>query len=224
MTLLVKICGLKTPEALDATIAAGADMAGFVVFPPSPRHLDPAAGRDLLARARGRLQTVALTVDADDALLAEIVEILAPDLLQLHGRETPERVAAVRARFGRPVIKALLVAEAADLAAVPAYAAVADRILFDARAPKGATRPGGLGQAFDWRLLDNLEPGLRYMLSGGLDAANVAEALRITRAPAVDVSSGVERAPGEKDPKKIADFVRAARAAAATAAAALPLP
>lgn len=224
MTLLVKICGLKTPEALDATIAAGADMAGFVVFPPSPRHLDPAAGRDLLARVKGRLQTVALTVDADDALLAAIVETLAPDLLQLHGRETPERVAAVRARFGRPVIKALAVAEAADLAAVPAYAAVADRILFDARAPKGATRPGGLGQAFDWRLLENLEPGLRYMLSGGLDAANVAEALRITRAPAVDVSSGVERAPGEKDPRKIADFVRAARAAAATTATALPLP
>ncbi|NVO15891.1 MAG: phosphoribosylanthranilate isomerase [Rhodoplanes sp.] len=223
MTLLVKICGLKTHEALDATIAAGADMAGFVVFPPSPRHLDPAGGRDLVTRAKGKLLTVALTVDATDALLSEIVEVLAPDLLQLHGKESPERVAAVRARFGRPVIKALAVAEAADLAAVPGYAAVADRILFDARAPKGATRPGGLGKAFDWRLLQNLDPGLSYMLSGGLDPQNVAEALRITRAPAVDVSSGVERAPGEKDPRKIADFVQAARAAWAGATA-LPLP
>jgi phosphoribosylanthranilate isomerase len=217
MTLLVKICGLKTPEALDATIAAGADMAGFVVFPPSPRHVDLTLGRTLAAQAKGRLQRVALTVDADDALLAEIVETLAPDLLQLHGKETPERVAAVRARFGRPVIKALAVAEAADLAAVPAYAAVADRILFDARAPKDATRPGGLGKAFDWRLLRNLQPGLPFMLSGGLDAGNVAEALRITSAPAVDVSSGVERTPGQKDPEKIVDFVQAARAAVAAA-------
>jgi phosphoribosylanthranilate isomerase len=217
MTLLVKICGLKTPEALDAAITAGADMAGFVVFAPSPRHLDPAAGRGLVARARGRLQTVALTVDADDALLAEVVEALAPDLLQLHGKETPERVAAVRARFGRPVVKALAVAEAADLSPILVYAAVADKILFDARAPKGATRPGGLGQPFDWRLLQNLDPGLAFMLSGGLDAGNVAEALRITRAPAVDVSSGVERTPGEKDPEKIVAFVRAARAAVAAA-------
>lgn len=228
MTLLVKICGLKTPEALDAAITAGADLAGFVVFPPSPRHLDPVAGRSLVARAKGRLLTVALTVDADDALLAEIVAVLDPDLLQLHGRETPERVAAVRARFGRPVMKALAVAEAADLDRVPAYAAVADRVLFDARPPKGATRPGGLGQPFDWRLLARLDPGLAYMLSGGLDPHNVAEALRLTRAPAVDVSSGVERAAGDKDPQRIIDFVRAAREAAAAlpsgSAAPLPLP
>ncbi|RAI43251.1 phosphoribosylanthranilate isomerase [Rhodoplanes roseus] len=229
MTLLVKICGLTTPEALDAAIAAGADMAGLVVFPPSPRHLDPADGRALAARAKGRLQTVALTVDADDALLDEIVAALDPDMLQLHGKETPERVAAVKARFGRPVVKALAIAEAADLARVPAYAAVADRVLFDARPPKGATRPGGLGQAFDWTLLAGLDAGLPYMLSGGLGPDNVAEALRITRAPAVDVSSGVERAPGDKDPQKIVDFVRAARAAAAAAPAqpdraALPLP
>lgn len=219
MTLLIKICGLTTSEAVEATVAAGADMAGVVVFPPSPRHVDPALGRSLAALAKGRLQVVALTVDADDALLDTIVAALDPDMLQLHGKETPDRVAAVRARFGRPVMKALGVAEAADLARVPAYAAVADRILFDARPPKDATRPGGLGRAFDWRLLDNLDPSLAYMLSGGLDPANVAEALRITRAPAVDVSSGVERAPGDKDPQKIADFVRAARAAAAPAVA-----
>ncbi|MFD2184609.1 phosphoribosylanthranilate isomerase [Rhodoplanes azumiensis] len=220
MTLLIKICGLTTPAAVEATVAAGADMAGFVVFPPSPRHVDLARGRALVAPAKGRLQVVALTVDADDALLDDIVAALDPDWLQLHGKETPERVAAVKARLGRPVMKALGIAEAADLAAVPAYAAVADRILFDARPPEDATRPGGLGRAFDWRLLDSLDPGLATMLSGGLDPTNVAEALRITRAPAVDVSSGVERAPGDKDPDKIVDFVRAARAAAATAPAA----
>lgn len=219
MTLLIKICGLTTSEAVEATVAAGADMAGFVVFPPSPRHVDLALGRTLAAQAKGRLLRVALTVDADDALLDDIVAALDPDWLQLHGKETPERVAAVKARFGRPVMKALGIAAAADLARVPAYAAVADRILFDARPPKDATRPGGLGRAFDWRLLDDPDPGLAYMLSGGLDPANVAEALRITRAPAVDVSSGVERAPGDKDPQKIADFVRAARAAAASAPA-----
>ncbi|MBK5958894.1 N-(5'-phosphoribosyl)anthranilate isomerase [Rhodoplanes elegans] len=219
MTLVIKICGLKTSEAVEAAAAAGADMVGLVVFPPSPRHVDLAHGRSLAALATGRLQVVALTVDADDALLDDIVAALDPDWLQLHGKETPERVAAVKARFGRPVMKALGIAAAADLARVPAYAAVADRILFDARPPKDATRPGGLGRAFDWDLLDDLDPGLGYMLSGGLDPANVAEALRITRAPAVDVSSGVERAPGDKDPQKIAEFVRAARAAAAAAPA-----
>lgn len=220
MSLLVKICGLSTAAGLDAAITAGADLAGLVVFPPSPRHVDLAAGRALAARARGRIGIVALTVDADDALLGDIVAEIAPDILQLHGRESPARVAAVRARFGRPVMKALPVATAADLAVVPAYAAVADRLLFDAKAPKDATRPGGLGQPFDWHLLEHLDPGLAFMLSGGLDAANVAEALRITAAPAVDVSSGVERAPGDKDPEKIAAFVHAAR----EAAAALPLP
>ncbi|MTW16726.1 phosphoribosylanthranilate isomerase [Rhodoplanes serenus] len=220
MTLEIKICGLSTAAGLDAAITAGADLAGLVVFPPSPRHVDLAAGRALAERARGRIAIVALTVDADDALLGDIVAEIVPDILQLHGRESPARVAAVRARFGRPVMKALPVATAADLAVVPAYAAVADRLLFDAKAPKDATRPGGLGQPFDWHLLERLDPGLAFMLSGGLDAANVAEALRITAAPAVDVSSGVERAPGDKDPEKIAAFVHAAR----EAAAALPLP
>jgi phosphoribosylanthranilate isomerase len=143
-----------------------------------------------------------------------VVEALQPDLLQLHGKETPARVAALRRRFGMPVMKAIAIEAKADLAAVAAYAKVADRLLFDARAPREATRPGGLGQPFDWTLLDNLHPGLPFMLSGGLDAGNIGEALRITRAGGVDVSSGVERAPGAKDPEKIRAFVRAARLAA----------
>jgi phosphoribosylanthranilate isomerase len=215
MPVLVKICGLTTPEALDAALDAGADMVGFVFFAPSPRHLGLEPARALGERVRGCAEKVALTVDAADDALTGIVEALAPDALQLHGHETPDRVAAVRARFGRPVIKALPIARREDLAAVRPYDEVAERILFDARAPREATRPGGLGQPFDWRLLENLDPGLSFMLSGGLDAANVAEALAITGAPAVDVSSGVERAPGVKDPDKIRAFIRAARAAAA---------
>ena len=165
---------------------------------------------------RGRAQKVALTVDADDAVFDALVEALRPDLLQLHGRETPARVAALKTRFGLPVMKAIPVETKADLAAIATYAAVADRLLFDARAPREATRPGGLGKTFDWHVLENLDLAVPFMLSGGLDAGNVAEALRITRAPGVDVSSGVERAPGEKDPDKIRAFIRAARDAAAT--------
>ena len=214
MSVLVKICGLSTPDALDVALEAGADMVGFVFFPPSPRHLGLGLARTLGARVAGRAKKVALTVDATDDVLAGVVAALAPDMLQLHGRETPERVAAVKARFGLPVMKALPIERREDLAPVRAYAQVADRILFDARAPKDATRPGGLGKPFDWHLLENLDRGLAFMLSGGLDAGNVAEAITITRAPGVDVSSGVERAPGEKDPDKIRAFIRAARAAA----------
>jgi phosphoribosylanthranilate isomerase len=157
---------------------------------------------------------VALSVDADDALLAASLDALDADILQLHGHEPPARVAAIKARFGLPVMKAIPVETAADLAAVTDYAGIADRLLFDARAPRTATRPGGLGKAFDWRLLENLDSSLPFMLSGGLDARNVAAALRITRAPGVDVSSGVERAPGVKDPDQIRAFIRAAREAA----------
>jgi phosphoribosylanthranilate isomerase len=213
MSLLVKICGLSTAEALDVALDAGADMVGFVFFPPSPRHVSLEAVRPLGRRVQSRAQKVALTVDAIDDVLAGIVDALAPDMLQLHGRESPERVAAVKSRFSLPVMKALPIAGRDDLAPIRNYRNVADRLLFDARAPREATRPGGLGKAFDWHLLENLDPGLAFMLSGGLDADNVAEALRITRAPAVDVSSGVERAPGEKDPHKIRAFIRAARAA-----------
>jgi phosphoribosylanthranilate isomerase len=214
MSLLVKICGLKTPETLDVALDAGADMVGFVFFPPSPRNVGYEAARVLGQRVRSRAQKVALTVDAGDEQLAAIIEALAPDLLQLHGKETPERVVVVRTRFGLPVMKALPIAERADLSPIRLYDKVADRLLFDARAPREATRPGGLGKSFDWQLLENLKAAVPFMLSGGLDAGNVAEALRITRAPAVDVSSGVERAPGEKDPDRIRAFIAAARAAA----------
>jgi phosphoribosylanthranilate isomerase len=224
MSLIVKICGLSTPEALDVALDAGADMVGFVFFPPSPRHLAFDVAQMLGDRVRGRAYKVALTVDADDATFEAIVESLRPDLLQLHGKETPARVAALKRRFGRPVMKAIPVEKKTDLAPVADYVAVADRLLFDARAPREATRPGGLGKSFEWRLLERLAPGLPFMLSGGLDAGNVGEALRVTRAPGVDVSSGVERAPGEKDPDRIRAFVRAARDAASRLAAKLASP
>jgi phosphoribosylanthranilate isomerase len=211
--VLTKICGLTTADALDAALDERADFVGFVFFPPSPRHVSFELARDLGARVQGRSRKVALTVDADDATHAAIVDALRPDLLQLHGHETPERVAALKARFGLPVMKAVPVETEADLDAVPAYAAAADWVLFDARAPSAATRPGGLGRPFDWSLLKGLDPGLPFMLSGGLEPGNVGQALEVTRAPAVDVSSGVERLPGVKDPAKIKAFIRAVRAA-----------
>jgi phosphoribosylanthranilate isomerase len=215
LSLIVKICGLSTPETLDVALDAGADMVGFVFFPPSPRNVSFDRAKVLAARVRGRAQKVALSVDADDQTFDAIVGSLRPDMLQLHGKETPGRVAELKKRFGLPVMKAIAVAARADLAAVADYAGVADRLLFDARAPREATRPGGLGKPFDWALLQNLDLGVPFMLSGGLDAGNVGEALRVTRAPGVDVSSGVERAAGEKDPDRIRAFVRAAREAAA---------
>jgi phosphoribosylanthranilate isomerase len=213
MPLLVKICGLNTPQALDVALDAGADQVGFVFFAPSPRNLGYDASRALGERVKGRAGKVALTVDASDDMLADIVEALHPDMLQLHGTESPERVAAVRKRFGLPVMKALPIEDRASLAPIRLYDKVADKIIFDARAPREATRPGGLGKPFDWHLLEGVDPGIPFLLSGGLDVSNVADALAITRAPGVDVSSGVERAPGEKDPDKIRAFVRAARAA-----------
>ena len=211
MSLLVKICGLSTRETLDVALGAGADMVGFVFFPPSPRHLALATARELGRQAKGRAAKVALTVDADDATLANIVETLQPDLLQLHGKETIARLRDIKQKFGLPVMKALPVETAADLAPLAGYAAVADRILFDARAPKEATRPGGLGAVFDWHLLEKLDLQLPFMVSGGLHVGNVAEAVRVTRAGGVDVSSGVERSPGVKDPEMIRAFIRAAR-------------
>jgi phosphoribosylanthranilate isomerase len=225
MSILVKICGLRSPETLDAALAAGADMVGFVFFVPSPRNLSFADARALGGRVRGRAVKVALTVDAGDAQLAEIIAAIKPDLLQLHGSEAPERVSAVRGRFGLPVMKALPVAERADLERIRLYENVADRLIFDAVAPREASRPGGLGRSFDWQLLRELDCAVPFMLSGGLHADNVAQAVRITGAPGVDVSSGVERAPGEKDAARIRDFIAAARlagqgsAVAATAAA-----
>ena len=212
MSLLVKICGLSTRETLQVALDAGADMVGFVFFPPSPRHLSLEVGRDLGRHVKKRALKVALTVDADDATLDNIMDALSPDILQLHGKESVARLRDIKQKFGRPVMKALPVETAADLAVLPGYAAVADRILFDARPPKDATRPGGLGAPFDWHLLQNLDLKLPYMVSGGLHAQNVAEALRLTRAGSVDVSSGVESAPGIKDPEMIEAFIRAARA------------
>jgi phosphoribosylanthranilate isomerase len=216
MPLLIKICGLTTPATLDAALDAGADLVGFVFFPSSPRHLGADAARALAERVQGRATKVALSVDADDALLAASIEALAPDLLQLHGKESPARVAEMKRRFGLPVMKVIPVETGADLAAVDAYAGIADRILFDARPPRDATRPGGLGKAFDWHLLDRVQHP--FMLSGGLDPDNVAEALAITGAAGVDVSSGVERAAGQKDPDRIRAFIRNARAAEAAPA------
>src|SRR6202048_1805099 len=213
MSLIVKICGLSTRETLDVALNAGAAMVGFVFFPPSPRHLSLETARDLGRQAKGRASKVALTVDADDATLANIVEALQPDILQLHGGETVARLRDIRQKFGLQVMKAIAVETPADLASLPGYAAVADRVLFDARAPKEATRPGGLGAVFDWHVLENLDLKLPFMVSGGLNAENVAEAVRVPRAGGVDVSSGVERTPGVKDPEMIREFIRAARAA-----------
>jgi phosphoribosylanthranilate isomerase len=212
MSLIVKICGLSTRETLDVALDAGADMVGFVFFPPSPRHLDLGTARDLGKQAKRRALKVALTVDADDATLANIVEALQPDILQLHGSETVARLRDIKQKFGLQVMKAIAVETPADLASLPGYAAVADRILFDARAPKDATRPGGLGTVFDWHVLEKLDLKLPFMVSGGLSAENVAEAIRLTRAGGVDVSSGVEGAPGIKDVEMIRAFIRAARA------------
>jgi phosphoribosylanthranilate isomerase len=212
MSLIVKICGLSTRETLDVALDEGADMVGFVFFPPSPRHLQLDVARDLGQAVKDRAAKVALTVDADDATLAAIVDALRPDLLQLHGRETPARLREIRQKFALPAMKALAVETPADLAMLPAYKDVADRILFDARAPKEATRPGGLGAVFDWHILENLDLALPFMVSGGLHAGNVADAVRVTRAGGVDVSSGVESTPGHKDGEMIRAFIRAARA------------
>jgi phosphoribosylanthranilate isomerase len=211
MSVLIKICGLNTPEALDAALEAGADLVGFVFFPPSPRHIGFEAARTLAERVRPGLRKVAVSVDATDEHLKSCVAALKPDLLQLHGRETPERVGVIRSLFRLPVMKALPVAVRSDLLHVHQYAKVVDWLMFDARAPRGATRPGGFGKAFDWHLLEKLDLAVPFMLSGGLDAGNVEAALRITRADGVDVSSGVESAPGRKDAGKIGAFVRAAR-------------
>jgi phosphoribosylanthranilate isomerase len=212
MSLTVKICGLSTPETLDAALQAGADMVGFVFFPASPRHISLETARELGRQAKGRAIKVALTVDADDTTLANIVETLRPDILQLHGKESVARLRDIKQAFGVQLMKVLAVETPADLVPLAGFAAVADRILFDARAPKGATRPGGLGAVFDWHVLENLDLKLPFMVSGGLTADNVAEAVRVTRAGGVDVSSGVERAPGIKDPELIRAFIRAARA------------
>ena len=214
MKLIVKICGLTTEDGLDAAITAGADMVGLVFFPPSPRYLTLERAAALASRARGQAEIVALTVDIPDRGLDEIVETVRPDWLQLHGNEAPDRVRMIKKRYARRVIKAIGVREPADLLAAARYRSIADRLLLDAKPPKDAALPGGNGNAFDWAILEDFEPGLPFLLSGGLDATNVGTAIRMARAPGVDVSSGVETAPGRKDPALIRAFIAAARRAA----------
>jgi phosphoribosylanthranilate isomerase len=220
MSAIIKICGLATAPTLDAAIDAGADVAGFVFFEKSPRHLSIEQAHALAQRARGRAQIAVLTVDASDETLRAIIAAVAPDHLQLHGRETPARVADLKRTFGLPTIKAIGISGANDLAAAPDYAEIADRLLFDAKAPKDARLPGGNGVPFDWRLLAGIDLQRPWLLSGGLDPDNVAEAIAITGARGVDVSSGVESAPGVKDIGRIRAFIGAARAAFARADAA----
>lgn len=219
MSLDLKICGLKTDEALAAALDGGASHVGFIFFPKSPRNVAPAEAGRLRKAAFGRALAVAVTVDADDATLDAIVAEMAPDMLQLHGHETPERVGAVKTRYGLPVIKAFSIREAGDLAEIEPYRGIADKFLFDAKPPKGADLPGGNGVPFDWRVLAALDPAVDYMLSGGLNAGNIGEALRLVRPDGIDISSGVESAPGVKDAALIDGFFRAVEDAKAKSAA-----
>ncbi len=202
----VKICGLKTAEAVDTAVALGASHTGFIFFPKSPRNIEPDDAGRLAERIRGKAKIVAVTVDADSDMLDEIVSALSPDMLQLHGNESPERVLTVKAVYGLPVIKALSIRDADDLRRIEPFIGIADRFLFDAKPPKGSDLPGGNGVSFDWRLLDTLDDSVDYMLSGGLNADNIGEALALTGAKAVDTSSGVESAPGVKDLKRMEEF------------------
>ncbi|MGB3503444.1 MAG: phosphoribosylanthranilate isomerase [Mesorhizobium sp.] len=214
MPLDIKICGLSTPETVAAALDGGASHIGFIFFPKSPRNVTADLAGRLRQAAKGRAGAVAVTVDASEAELAAIVGTMAPDMLQLHGKETPERVAEVKARFGLPVIKAISVSNAEDITQAKRYPGIADRLLLDAKAPKGSELPGGNGVSFDWTLLSGLGGGVDYMLSGGLNPENVGEALRIANPPGIDVSSGVESAPGVKDVALIAAFFAAIRQAA----------
>lgn len=211
MTPAVKICGLKTPETLDAALDGGAAFVGAVVFPKSPRHIAPEAAGRLFERARGRAKIVAVTVDADDALLGEIARDLRPDFIQLHGAETPARAAVVRTLTRAGIIKALPVRTAADIEAAKGWDDVVDHLMFDAKPPEGSALPGGVGASFDWSLLAGRSFRKPWFLAGGLTPGNVREAIRITSAPLLDVSSGVESAPGVKDAALIAAFIQAAR-------------
>ena len=209
MRTRVKICGLKTPETLAAACEAGAAYVGFNFFPRSPRYVTPEEARALAVEVPVGVAKVALTVDADDATLDEIDASVPLDMLQLHGRETPERVAEVRARYGLPVMKVVGVASREDVARIAAFEAVADQILVDAKAPKDAVLPGGNGFPFDWRLLEGRRWRRPWMLAGGLDAGNVGEAVLRTGARQIDLASGVERAPGVKDAALIRAFFEA---------------
>jgi phosphoribosylanthranilate isomerase len=207
----VKICGVTDADALAAALAGGGRYVGFVFFPKSPRHLTLERAAGLAAAVQGRAETVAVTVDADPDLLAAVRKTVLPDWIQLHGRETPAHIRAARAFARKGVIRAIPIARRADLAGIAPLADAADMLLFDAKAPEGAALPGGNGAAFDWAILNGFQSPKPWLLSGGLNAGNVAEAIRTAAAPGVDVSSGVERAPGVKDVNLISAFLAAAR-------------
>jgi phosphoribosylanthranilate isomerase len=210
MALLVKICGINTAPAADAAVRAGADFCGLVFHPKSPRHVSLEAMRALAGHLRGRTKIVTLLCDPDDDTIAAVIAAAKPDFVQLHGRETPARVAAIGARFGVPLIKALPIAEASDFAPADGYIPLVEMMLFDAKAPD-VSLPGGQGIAFDWQLLKNRKFARPWLLAGGLSPENVARAIALCEPPAVDVSSGVESAPGVKDPARIVSFISAAR-------------
>ncbi len=213
MPLDIKICGLSTPETVAAALDGGASHVGFIFFAKSPRNVTPEQAGRLRGAAKDRALAVAVTVDASDAELDRIVAAMAPDMLQLHGAETPQRVRDIKARYGLPVMKAFSISEAADLDKTAPFAGIADRFLFDARPPKNSELPGGNGVSFDWTLLESLPEGTDYLLSGGLNASNVGEAIRLSHPPGLDVSSGVESAPGVKNETLIARFFAAVAAA-----------
>lgn len=209
----IKICGLKTEEAVRRAVDRGATHIGFIFFEKSPRNIEPDIAGKLADAVRGTTKVVAVTVDADNDDLDEIIALLKPDILQLHGSETPDRVLTIKAIYGLPVMKALSVRDADDLARVEPYIGIVDRFLFDAKPPKGSDLPGGNGVSFDWTLMHSLDESVNYMLSGGLNKDNVAEALAITRAPGIDISSGVESSPGVKDLDMIDAFFDAVKKA-----------
>ncbi|WP_313556889.1 phosphoribosylanthranilate isomerase [Agrobacterium cavarae] len=209
----IKICGLKTPEAVERAVRRGATHIGFIFFEKSPRNIEPDIAGKLAEAVRGSVKIVAVTVNADNDELDEIIDLLKPDILQLHGSESPERVLSVKALYGLPVMKVFSIRDADDLAKIDPYIGIADSFLFDAKAPAGSELPGGNGVSFDWSVLRSLDEGVNYMLSGGLNADNVAEALAKTGAGGLDVSSGVESAPGVKDLARIDAFFDAVQLA-----------
>jgi len=212
MSVAAKICGLSTAETVAAAAAGGAKFTGFVFFPPSPRNLSPEQAGKLVATVPAGITRVGVFVDPSDELIAKVLVKAPLDMIQLHGEETPERVGLIRKKFGKQTMKAIKIAAETDLAAAPGYYGVADWLMFDARPPKSATRPGGNALAFDWELLRAKKWPLPWMLSGGLTPDNLTEAVRISRATSVDVSSGVESRPGVKDVSKIRDFLAKAQA------------
>jgi phosphoribosylanthranilate isomerase len=211
MDIMIKTCGLKSADIVAHSVKNGADQIGFIFFEKSPRHVTPEQAAKAAVPARNKAQIVAVTVNADDQYLDEIVKVLEPDMLQLHGSETPARVDEVKLRYHLPVMKAFAIRDADDLAKVTPYIGHADRMLFDAKAPKGSELPGGNGISFDWSLLDGLDPQVQYMLSGGLNIDNVRAAITNTNAMGMDVSSGIESAPGIKDKNLMDGFIKAIR-------------